>query len=257
MTVTAETSLQRVLWSVIPLLLVLTAWEITAWVLNSSNLPGFLAVLGSLYEHLNHGNLLHHLGVTLLRVLVSFAMAMLLGVVIGILMGAFRRVNLAGDALLVIALNVPALVTILLCYIWFGLTEAAAVAAVAINKIPTVVVMVREGARIVDRQLLEVAQVYRVSPAVYFFRVYLPQLYPFMMAAARSGLSLIWKIVLVVELLGRSDGVGFQLGTFFQFFDIASILAYTLAFAVVILLIEAIIMRPLDRYIARGGYGQA
>ncbi|WP_051219084.1 ABC transporter permease [Oceanobacter kriegii] len=245
------------LWSSVPLLLVLAGWEIAARWADSSNLPGLFAVLGSLYEHLLEGDMLHHLSVTLLRVAVSFAIAMLLGVVIGIVMGAYRRLNLAGDALLVIALNVPALVTILLCYIWFGLTEAAAVTAVAVNKIPTVVVMVREGARIVDRQLLEVAQVYRVSRWKTFFHVYLPQLYPFIMAAARSGLSLIWKIVLVVELLGRSDGVGFQLGTFFHFFDIASILAYTLAFAIVILLIEAVIMRPIDRYIARGGYGQA
>lgn len=245
------------LWSILPIGLVLLMWEIAAGLLASSNLPGFLAVLASLYEHLNEGEMLTHLGITLLRVAVSFSIAMVLGVLLGVLMGAFRRVNQASDAILVIALNVPALVTILLCYIWFGLTEAAAVTAVAINKIPTVVVMVREGARIVDRHLLDVARVYRVPPMRYFFRVYLPQLYPFMMAAARSGLSLIWKIVLVVELLGRSDGVGFQLGTFFHFFDIASILAYTLAFAVVILLIEGLIMRPLDRHIARGGYGQS
>ena len=70
------------------------------------------------------------------------------------------------------------------------------------------------------------------------------------MASARSGLALIWKIVLVVELLGRSDGIGFQLGTFFHFFDIAGILAYTLAFASLIYLIEAFVMRPIDRVLA-------
>ena len=82
-------------------------------------------------------------------------------------------------------------------------------------------------------------------------KVYLPQLNPYLMAAARNGLALIWKIVLVVELLGRSDGVGFQLGTFFQFFDIKGILAYTLAFAVVVLVVEALLMRPLDRRLSR------
>ncbi len=247
----------RLVLSIAPLLVVCACWEIAAQLINSSNLPGVIAVITSLYEHLREGEMLNHLSLTLMRVGISFAIAMLLGVLLGIIMGAFPKLNQGGDSLLVIALNVPALVTILLCYIWFGLIEAAAIAAVAINKIPTVVVMVREGARVVDRDLLQVAQVYRVTPYAYFFRVYLPQLYPFIMAAARSGLSLIWKIVLVVELLGRSDGVGFQLGTFFHFFDIASILAYTLAFAVVILLIEGFIMRPLDRYIARGGYGQS
>nr|WP_232848959.1 ABC transporter permease subunit [Amphritea pacifica] len=238
----------------VPLVTLLLVWQGAALLLDSSNFPSVQQVFVSLHTHLFAGDMLHHLLVTLLRVLLSFTIAMLLGVLIGIMMGAFPRLNQAGDSLLVIALNVPALVTIMLCYVWFGLVEAAAIAAVAINKIPTVVVMVREGARVVDQDLLDVAKVFQVSPLRYFFKVYLPQLYPFIMASARSGLSLIWKIVLVVELLGRSDGVGFQLGTYFQFFDISSILAYTLAFAAIILVIEGLIMRPLDRFIARGGY---
>ena len=66
----------------------------------------------------------------------------------------------------------------------------------------------------------------------------------------RSGLSLIWKIVLVVELLGRSNGVGFKLYGFFQFFDISGILAYTLAFVFLIIIIEFIIVRPFERKIS-------
>ena len=115
------------------------------------------------------------------------------------------------------------------------------------NKIPTVVVTVREGAKAVDRDLMEVARVYRVARLTTLRKVYLPQLYPYLMASARSGLALIWKIVLVVELLGRSNGVGFQLNIFFQFFDIASILAYILAFAAVILVLEAAALRPLEQ----------
>jgi NitT/TauT family transport system permease protein len=70
-------------------------------------------------------------------------------------------------------------------------------------------------------------------------------------AAARNGLALIWKIVLVVELLGRSNGVGFQLGNYFHFFDIKGILAYTFAFAALILALEALALRPLERKLNR------
>ncbi|BBB27164.1 ABC transporter permease [Amphritea japonica] len=249
--------LKAMLFGALPLLVLFLLWQSSAMLLESHNFPSVIQVFTSLHLHLFDGDMLHHLLVTMMRVTVSFMIAMMLGVLIGVMMGAFARLNSAFDSLLVIALNIPALVTIILCYVWFGLVEASAIAAVAINKIPTVVVMVREGARVVDRDLLDVARVFKVSRCRYFFKVYLPQLYPFIMASARSGLSLIWKIVLVVELLGRSDGVGFQLGTFFQFFDIASILAYTLAFVAIILVIEGVIMRPLDRYIARGGYGQS
>ena len=228
------------------LLIFFLVWQLIAVLVGSPLLPTPLEVLDSLWLHLLGGDLAYHLGITLARVAVSFAIAMLVGTLFGILMGRSRRLDLWLDALLVLGLNIPALVTIILCYIWFGLTEVAAVLAVALNKIPTVVVTVREGARAVDQQLMAVARAYRLSPGLTLSRVYLPQLYPYLMAAARSGIALIWKIVLVVELLGRSNGVGFQLHSFFQFFDIASILAYTLIFAAVILAIEALLVRPLE-----------
>ena len=166
-------------------------------------------------------------------------------------MGSYSRWDSWLDGLLILGLNIPALVTIILCYVWFGLNEVAAVLAVAVNKIPTVIVAVREGAKAVDQQLMDVARVYRLSRLRTFNKIYLPQLYPYLFGAARNGLALIWKIVLVVELLGRSNGVGFQLGNFFQFFDIAGLLAYTLAFVLVIFVIEGLLMRPIERRLMR------
>lgn len=229
-------------------------WQGMAWLIASPDFPSLLAVGKSLHFHLTEGEMIANVLITLRRALLSFTIAMLLGGLLGIMMGVNSLVNKLTDSLVIIMLNIPALVTILLCYIWFGLVESAAIAAVVINKIPTVVVMFREGARAVDKDLLAVAKVYQLSASNTFFRVFLPQLYPFIIASARSGLSLIWKIVLVVELLGRSDGVGFALNTLFQFFDIAGILAYTLAFVVVILLIEAMIFKPFDKLVARGNH---
>jgi NitT/TauT family transport system permease protein len=172
---------------------------------------------------------------------------MLIGVAVGIAMGRRPRLDRFFDGWLVLFLNVPALVTIVLCYIWFGLIEAAAIAAVALNKIPNVIVTLREGARALNRDYLEVAEVFRLGPAKTLRHIVLPELYPFIIAAARSGLALIWKIVLVVEAFGRSSGVGFQINTFFNLFDVASILAYTIAFVAVIQIIELAILRPIER----------
>ncbi|PMR75908.1 ABC transporter permease [Billgrantia endophytica] len=226
-------------------------WALAAWIAASPVLPSPLAVLINAWQHALSGELPYHLSTTLGRVLVSFLLAMGIGTAIGILMGRYRKLDVALDGALVLGLNLPALVTVILCYIWFGLTDVAAVLAVALNKIPTVVVTVREGARAVNTELLDVARAYRLPALRTLCKVYLPQLYPYLMAAARNGLALIWKIVLVVELLGRSNGVGFQLYSYYQFFDITAILAYTLAFATVILLIEGLVMRPLDRHLTR------
>lgn len=226
-------------------------WQLAAWWLTSRSLPSPLAVLEVLWQQFASGELLKHLGATLARMAASFSLAMLVGVTVGILMGSRQVWDRLLDVLLILALNIPALVTIILCYIWVGLGETAAVLAVALNKMPTVVVTLREGARAVDRQWLEVAQVYRLSRWQTFSQVYLPQLYPYLFAAARNGLALIWKIVLVVELLGRSNGVGFQLGNYFHFFDIKGILAYTLAFALIVLALETLLLRPLEQRLNR------
>lgn len=233
------------------LLVFVLLWQLAAALAQSNSLPAPATVFSRVGSETLSGALPHHLGITLLRVAVSFVAALVIGAVIGIAMGRWRRLDLFLDGWLVLGLNIPALVTIILCYVWFGLNDSAAIVAVAINKIPTVIVTVREGARAVDGRLLQVAKAYRLSRWRSFTRVYLPQLYPYLMAAARAGLSLIWKIVLVVELLGRSNGIGFQLNVFFQFFDIAGILAYTLVFAAVVLLAEALVLRPLDRRLAR------
>ncbi len=237
------------LLSVIALLVL---WQVAAAALNDpAMLPSPAATLRAGYAALLNGELLFHVGVTLARVTVAFALAMLIGTAIGIALGRSPVLDQFFGGWLVLGLNLPALVTIVLCYIWFGLTEAAAVLAVTINKVPTVAAILREGAKALDPALLEMTRVFGVKPTRVLARVILPQLGPSLMAAARAGLALTWKIVLVVELLGRPNGVGFQIRSFFNFFDIASILAYSLTFIGAVIAIEVLLLQPLDRRLSK------
>lgn len=232
-------------WLALPVLVVV--WGVAALLVDTPLLPSPAAVLRSFWLAVQSGELPHHLLVTLRRVLISFGLAMVLGAMLGVWMGRSRVANAVLDPLLVLFLNLPALVTIILLYVWFGLVEAAAVLAVVVNKVPNVAVTLREGARSLDPKLEQMARVYGFSHRQRVVDVWLPQLFPYLMAATRGGLALIWKIVLVVELLGRSDGVGFQLHMAFQVFDVASILAYSLAFIAVVQLIELLVLQPLER----------
>jgi len=227
--------------------LLIALWQGMAIIINDNTLPDPITVLTVLWQEIESGDLPHHLGVTLLRLISSFSIAMFLGIVIGIALGINKKLDAFFDNWLVIFLNIPALVTIILCYVWFGLIESAAILAVVINKLPNVIVTIREGTKTLDKDLLEMARCYNFSRRKTFLHVIWPQLHPFVMAATRSGLALIWKIILVVELLGRSDGMGYQLHLFFQLFDVASILAYTIAFIAVIQAIELLILKPLDK----------
>jgi NitT/TauT family transport system permease protein len=229
--------------------LLVGGWELVSRVVGPRYLPSVEAVGAAFVDEIAEGDLLYHLGVTLARVSVAFVLAMGLGAALGLAMARWRAFDLLLDGWVVFLLNLPALVIAILAYVWFGLTDAAAVGAVALNKLPLVAVTMREGGRALDRGYAEMASVFRLSPARRFRHVVAPQLAPFFLVAARSGLSLIWKIVLVVELLGRSNGIGFQLQLYFQLFDVPRILACTLAFVAVIQLIEWCVLQPLERRI--------
>ncbi|MEE9412483.1 MAG: ABC transporter permease subunit [Methylococcales bacterium] len=235
------------LYAVISVLLLLTFWQLLANTLQLPALPPASKVFQQLAVVIQNGQLPYHLGITLARLLVSFSLSMIIGILIGIGLGRHHQLNQFFDQWLLILLNIPALVTIILCYLWFGLTETAAILAVIINKVPNVVVTIREGTRALDQRLLEMAQSYRFSRWKTYRYVIWPQLFPYLMAAARTGLALIWKIILVVELLGCSNGMGYQIHLFFQLFDVTSILAYTIAFIIVIQLIEMLILKPLEK----------
>ena len=210
-------------------------------------LPQPFGLIEPFLDEIRSGELPYHLSHTIVRVIWAFALAMGLGLALGYVMGRSEAVNRWLDPWLVVFLNLPALVLIVLCYLWIGLTETAAILAVTLNKIPNVTTVIREGARALSPDLDALAKVYRMPWRRRFVHVILPQLAPFIAAAARSGIAVIWKIVLVVEFLGRSSGIGFQIHLYFQLFDVARVLVYAFSFIAVMLAVEWLILQPWER----------
>ncbi len=220
---------------------------LSAWKADPRILPPPWQVLAALWHEAETGVLWRNLGATLARVAVAFGLSMAFGTVLGLVLGRHPGLDRWADPWVVIFLNMPALVIIVLCYLWIGLNEVAAVTAVTLNKTAMVLVTLREGTRVLDPALDEMARVYRLGFWQRLRHVTLPQLAPWFATAARNGLAVIWKIVLVVEFLGRSSGVGFQIHLRFQMFDIPGVMAWALAFVVVMLVIDYGVIQPWER----------
>lgn len=230
----------------------LVIWVVAGWLAgNPRTTPMPWTVASRILELITSGELWFHAGMTLFRVLASFVIAMAIGLVLGLWMGRSPRADHWLNPTLVIALNLPALVVIVLAYIWIGLNEVAAIAAVAMNKIPVVTVMAREGARTLRPDLDDMSRAFGMSGPDRLRHVVLPQLAPHIAAAARAGIALIWKIVLVVEFLGRSNGVGFRIHLLFSNFDVAGVMAWALAFVAVMMAIDIAILRPWEAHASR------
>lgn len=231
--------------------LLLLVWQVLAMVMTNRLFPTPIEVAFHLYELATQGPLIPDLIKTLLRAAVAFTVSMVAGTVIGIVIGRMPMVDQLFSGWLVVGLNLPAIVVAIVLYIWLGLTEFALVLAVVLNKAPLVIVTVREGVRSFSRDFEELGRAFRMPLHRRLRLIFVPQLMPFVLAAARTGLSLIWKIVLVFEVLGSDGGVGYRVAVLFQFFDMEGILAYTTAFILVVLAIEYGVMRPFERRILR------
>ena len=193
-------------------------WAIAAVLAHSRLLPSPLDVAETIVADLKSGELPLEIGYTLARVVASFTIALVLGSVAGYAMGHFRAIDRYADPWLV-----------------------------ALNKLPNVIVVMREGARALDPGLDEMARAYRLAPFTRLRHIVAPQLAPYLAAGSRSGLATAWKIVLVVELIGRPNGVGFVLGSAFSLFDMTKILSYAVTFIVLMLAIENFLVQPFER----------
>ncbi len=231
-------------WTSFPLLIIF--WLFFSWVISHRLFPSPLDVIYKIIELLFEGALIVNLLKTFERASISFIIAMLIGSVIGIILGKFKFLDRLFNLWILIALNLPAIVVAIALFIWLGMSEIALIAAVVINKAPLVCVIIRQGYRSLDINIRELSEVYRVSIFTRVFKIVIPQLMPHVLNAARTGLSLIWKIVLVFEILGSDGGVGFEIGILFQYFDITGIIAYAASFMLIVIIIEYFFLRTLE-----------
>lgn len=224
-------------------------WGLVSLTLPPEIFPGPIDTARTLWGEIVKGELWTDLAMTMLRVVAGLLLALILGVPVGVLMGLNRRAEAVLDVWVMIGLTVPSLCYAIMAFMWFGLNEGAAIVAIAVTAAPSITINIWEGVKNVDTRLVAMACVFEASRATIVRRVLMPQIYPYVMASARFGLGIIWKITVLVELIGRPNGVGFKLFYWYQLADMRQVLAWTLLFTIIMLLIELAILKPIERHI--------
>jgi NitT/TauT family transport system permease protein len=232
-------------------ILLAAGWEAMA-VLNPSPLLPRLAEIGeALTAILTSGDAARQIGITLGRIAAGFAAAYVIAIAVGLASARSRAVERFFEPALVLGLTVPGLVWALLCVIWFGLSLTTSVVAIAAGIAPALALSIVHGLHAVDPQLVEAAHVYRLSFGVRLRYLWLPAILPFLLSGARLGFSLAWKVVVLVEIFGLSSGVGYRLNSAFSAQNVADVMAWTTAFAVVMAVIEYGPMQLTERRLTR------
>lgn len=224
-------------------------WGLLSLTLPPEIFPGPIETARTLWGEIAAGSVWKDLAMTMLRVVAGLLLAMILGVPVGVLMGLNRRAEAVLDIWVMIGLTVPSLCYAIMAFMWFGLNETAAIIAIAVTAAPSITINIWEGVKNVDTRLVAMAKVFEATRPAIVRRVLLPQILPYVMASARFGLGIIWKITVLVELIGRPNGVGFKLFYWYQLADMRQVLAWTLLFTIIMLMIELLILKPIERRI--------
>jgi NitT/TauT family transport system permease protein len=242
----ADRDVQGMLFKVGSAVVLLLVWWLASLTLPQTILPGPVVTFQTLWQNFERGLLLPQLGITMLRVASGFVLAMAIGITVGTLMGLYWKAEAALDLWVMVALTIPGLCYIIVSFMWFGLNEWAAIFAIAAASFPSIAINVWEGVKNVDNRLADMARVFKASRRMRLTRVIMPQILPFVMAASRFGLGTIWKVTVLVELLGRSSGVGYQLHYWFQLYNMPQVFAWTLFFTLIMLFLELVVLKQAE-----------
>ncbi len=221
-------------------------WWIASHILPEDILPGPMAVVETLIGNFRSGLLLTHFWDTMRRIVFGFFLALFGGIVFGTIMGLSQKVEAFLDTWVMVALTIPSLCFLVVIYIVFGLNEFSTVLAVAVSGFPSITINIWQGVKNVDNKLLAMARAFEISRSRRFYQIVLPQILPYVLAASRYGLGIVWKITVVAELLGRNSGIGFELHYWFQLFNMRQVFAWTLFFTLVMLFVELAIFKQIE-----------
>jgi len=207
-----------------------------------------LAMLGGLAAS---GELWVHVQATLVRVASGFVLGAGLGIALGALTGTLPLARHLLDPAFQALRAVPSLAWVPLFILWLGILETPKVVLIAVGVFFPVYVGVSGAIASVDRKLVEVGRIFRLSRTALARRILLPAVLPATVVALRTGLGLGFLFVVAAELMGASEGLGYLLVDGQQFGKPEQILAAILAFALLGKAADTVLVvltRPLLRW---------
>jgi sulfonate transport system permease protein len=179
------------------------------------------------------GELQRHVLVTSGRVAAGFGVGVLAGTLVGSIAGYSALTRRLLDPTLQALRAIPSIAWVPLFVLWFGIFEGSKITLIAVGVFFPLYLGVMGAILAVDRKLVEVGRVFRLSDAAMVWRILLPAVLPSYVIALRSGLGLGWMFVVAAELLGASEGLGYLLIDGQQLGKPAEIVAAIVAFAVI------------------------
>jgi sulfonate transport system permease protein len=200
-----------IIWALIVPVLLILLWELISdsGAVKSTLLPAPSAIFNTFVELLLSGELFHHLGISIWRVLQGYFAGALFGMLVGIVCGLFKKADEALSLVLGFLRPIPVIAWVPVFILWLGIDEASKITVIAIGSFWPVLINVIDGIRNVDKKYLEVANILEKNKVQILTKVVLPSALPNIFTGLRVGIGIAWMCVVGAELIAASSGIGY------------------------------------------------
>jgi sulfonate transport system permease protein len=209
-------------------------WELIVWsgFSNGRLVPPPSRVFATIAELARSGELSKHIVATLTRVGLGFGFGVIAGTILGAVSGYWALARRLLDPTVQALRAIPSIAWVPLFILWLGIFETSKVALIAVGVFFPVYLGVMGAILSVDRKIVEVGRIFRLSGFDMIRRILLPAMLPAYVVSLRVGLGLGWMFVVAAEFMGASEGLGYLLIDGQQLGKPAQILAAIVIFAI-------------------------
>lgn len=225
----------------------LVGWSLASTVVGAIVLPSPWAVAEAFARVAGDGRFASALSTSLYALVVGGGAAIVIGIPLGIVLGARRTLGRAFDFYFSALYVMPFSAVAPLFVLWFGIDAGVRAIFVFFFTLPQIVIICYQGARTTPDRLLEVAHAYRATDLQIFRKTIMPFEVPFIFTALRLGVGRAIQGMVVAELLiSSTQGIGWLLEGFSGALDIAGVLAIVLFIMLLGVIANAVVQRLED-----------
>lgn len=215
-------------------------WELAAargWI-NTLFMPPPHRVLSTLYTMIVERGFLYDIGISIYRILASFALACLIAIPLGVLMGSFRTVEAFFNPFVSAWRYLPAPAFIPLLLMWFGAGEGSKLALLFIGVIFFLITLVMDHTRSVRPELIETAMTLGADRRQILSTIVLPAVAPKLLISMRQMLAVSWTYLVIAEIVASTTGIGAVMMRGQRFLKVDEIMAGIVVIGVVGLMFD-------------------
>ncbi|MDP7593325.1 MAG: ABC transporter permease [Litorilituus sp.] len=229
----------------------LVCWQLATLSTSDMVLASPLNTLETLIQLARTSGFWQSMYTTLTRLIIALLLGASIGFVLGLWSGRNAYVKAFLEPYRWLLMSIPPVIVVLLAMLWFGMGNQMVIFIAVLLLTPSIYVNTQKGVEQIDPSWVELAQVYKFTWLQRIRRIYIPAISAPLCAALVIICCNGVRVIVLAEVLGASNGLGYELANARGNFDISELYAWVTTSLLLVALLEMIIFQPIQNYLLR------